>query len=304
MNMRPPEPLTPEERELAARIARLGPHGEPSPALDAKILAAAHSAVVGTPRKRRPRWPLYTGVAASALLAVGIAWQLRPTHEAAAPAASETRIATRIAQIEVVPAESASPPPPLKAVPPPEVVPPAPRRTVATPAPEPPAAPLAEPAPMADTAAGTESVAPAEPAFTPEPPVAAQRATSEREAEAYKAEANAGRRQRAPSALSSREYAPPVSAPAPPPPPAPATEAAAADSTSLDQVVVTGTKIDALAGIPAEEDAKLSKRKWLKRIEQRLEQDDIDGARESLRLFVGKYPQAELPPELRELLEE
>ena len=68
--------------------------------------------------------------------------------------------------------------------------------------------------------------------------------------------------------------------------------------------MVTGTRAGALAGIPVEKDAKLSKRKWLKRIQRRLEQDDVDGARASLRLFVGKYPRAELPPELRELLEE
>ena len=36
--------LTPEERALADRLARLGPQGEPSPALDARILAAARGA--------------------------------------------------------------------------------------------------------------------------------------------------------------------------------------------------------------------------------------------------------------------
>src|SRR5690606_8160110 len=36
--------LTPEERALADRLARLGPQGEPSPALDARILAAAREA--------------------------------------------------------------------------------------------------------------------------------------------------------------------------------------------------------------------------------------------------------------------
>lgn len=304
MNMRPPEPLTPEERELAARIARLGPHGEPSPALDAKILAAAHSAVAGMPRRRRPRWPLYTGVAASALLAVGIAWQLRPTHEVAMPAMSDAPAASeaRIAQIEAVPAQPASPPPPLKAVPPPaNVVPPVPERAAVAPTPKPsPATPLAEPAPMADAAAGAEIAAPAELAFAPEPPVAMQRAAGKREAEAYEAQADAERQRRVAPILPSREYAPPASAPAPAPPP----PAAGEDSTSLDQVVVTGTRAGALAGIPVEKDAKLSKRKWLKRIQRRLEQDDVDGARASLRLFVGKYPRAELPPELRELLEE
>lgn len=88
MNRRPSEPLSPEERALADQLARLGPHGEPSPTLDARILAAAHDAVVAQrPARRKPRWPVAMGLAASALLAVGIAWQLRPVDET--PQASE-----------------------------------------------------------------------------------------------------------------------------------------------------------------------------------------------------------------------
>lgn len=82
MNRRPLEPLDSEERLLADQLARLGPHGEPSSALDARILAAAHDAVATRPSPRRkPRWPVAMGLAASALLAVGIAWQLRPVDE-------------------------------------------------------------------------------------------------------------------------------------------------------------------------------------------------------------------------------
>lgn len=86
---KPHEPLTPEERELAAQLAKLGPHGGPSPQLDARILSAARTAVQGrsVPAARRPRWPLGLGVAASVLLAVGVAWQLRPLQEV--PVASE-----------------------------------------------------------------------------------------------------------------------------------------------------------------------------------------------------------------------
>ncbi|MEL1264859.1 hypothetical protein [Pseudoxanthomonas putridarboris] len=85
----PHEPLTPEERELAAQLSRLGPHGGPSPQLDARILSAARTAVQGTDAARAPRtrWPLRLGVAASVLLAVGVAWQLRPLEEV--PVASE-----------------------------------------------------------------------------------------------------------------------------------------------------------------------------------------------------------------------
>ena len=53
MNPYPHEPLTPEERELAQLTARLPPHGEPSPALDARILAAAHAAAAPQPVARR-----------------------------------------------------------------------------------------------------------------------------------------------------------------------------------------------------------------------------------------------------------
>ncbi|MFQ6313917.1 hypothetical protein ACLMLE_28445, partial [Lysobacter capsici] len=66
MNRRPdaPDPLSPEERELAQRLLRLGPSDGPSPALDARILAAAHAAVATTeqPRLRaqpRQRWPMW-----------------------------------------------------------------------------------------------------------------------------------------------------------------------------------------------------------------------------------------------------
>ena len=82
--------LTPEERALARRLARLGPNAEPSSALDARILAAAHAAAEPEPirprrdaHRRKPmRWPTVFGFAASLALACGIAWQLRPTPDA------------------------------------------------------------------------------------------------------------------------------------------------------------------------------------------------------------------------------
>ncbi|PBJ81734.1 hypothetical protein CMZ84_13625, partial [Lysobacteraceae bacterium NML93-0399] len=83
------EPLTPEERLLADRLARDGAGASPSAALDAAILGAARAAASGrssvhvaaAPRRdvsRARRWPLAAGIAASLALAVGIAWQLRP----------------------------------------------------------------------------------------------------------------------------------------------------------------------------------------------------------------------------------
>ena len=76
--------LTPEERALARRLSKIGPQGEPSPALDAHILAAAHAAVHPTvaPRRKAAKWPATLGFAASLAIACGIAWQLRPVPEA------------------------------------------------------------------------------------------------------------------------------------------------------------------------------------------------------------------------------
>ena len=96
----PHEPLTPEERALAQSLSRLGPHGGPSPGLDARILAAARAAVQEAPAPGgqvpppRRRWPLGLGVAASVLLAAGVAWQLRPAYEV--PVASEVPAAAPV----------------------------------------------------------------------------------------------------------------------------------------------------------------------------------------------------------------
>ena len=90
MNTRDHEPLTPEERDLAQRLSRLGGHAAPAASLDAKILAAARTAAAapsptaGARTRHRPRWPFGVGIAASLAVALGIAWQLRPQPEEAA----------------------------------------------------------------------------------------------------------------------------------------------------------------------------------------------------------------------------
>lgn len=85
-----------------------------------------------------------------------------------------------------------------------------------------------------------------------------------------------------------------------------ATKAVANDNATLDSVVVSGSRVDEtdVLGIEVEADTRLSKRAWLQRIELRRMQGDTDGARESLRLFVKKYPRATLSPDLRDLLKE
>ncbi|UHQ24802.1 hypothetical protein LVB77_09035 [Lysobacter sp. 5GHs7-4] len=124
MKRQTPDPLSPEERALADRLARLGPHDGPSPALDAKILAAAHAAAASTraPQRARRRWALSAipgglitglGVAATMALAVGVVWQLRPIspsreapiHEPADGAYTSAEMISR-------PRELIAPPPP------------------------------------------------------------------------------------------------------------------------------------------------------------------------------------------------
>ncbi|TQD45893.1 hypothetical protein, partial [Marilutibacter aestuarii] len=98
MNGHPNEPLSAEERDLAARLARLGPHDGPPPELDAKIMSAARQALNEAPRRNtRRRWlglsggagGLVTGLglAASMTLVLGVVWQMRPMEGLHMPAA-------------------------------------------------------------------------------------------------------------------------------------------------------------------------------------------------------------------------
>jgi len=121
MNRFDDEPLSPEERALADRLARLGPHDGPSPALDAKILAAAHAAVA-PPQRRRRHWLglsaipggliTGTGMAAALVLVIGTVWQLRPSDPAPRPILDEGEMAPVEAQIIARPREVIAPPPP------------------------------------------------------------------------------------------------------------------------------------------------------------------------------------------------
>ena len=111
MNNHPSDPsLTPEERELAQRLSRLGGTREPPPALDARILAAAHDAVHASTsasaskrRRSQRRWPVGLGVAASLALAIGIAWQLRPLPDAAVEYSEAPAVAQDAASVVAAP---------------------------------------------------------------------------------------------------------------------------------------------------------------------------------------------------------
>ena len=94
----PTEALDDQERELA-RILRALPAGEPSPALDARILRAAANASAGS-RRPNAKWlaPIGgvwgIGAAAAAVLALGVSWQMldptRTNGERTAPVAIES----------------------------------------------------------------------------------------------------------------------------------------------------------------------------------------------------------------------
>ena len=97
MIQRPPQPppLDAEERALAKALPRLHGRTAPGPDLDASILAAAQAAVHPVKPSRaavrpRIRWIGPAALAASVVLAVGMAWQLRPLPrlQAAQPAAT------------------------------------------------------------------------------------------------------------------------------------------------------------------------------------------------------------------------
>ena len=117
----PREPLDADERELAGRLSRLGADG-PSPALDAKILAAARAAAAPprTTRKRR-HWLAWAsippaaitgiGVAAACVLALGLVWQMRPRVSMAPTRAEPEEEVFIVADMSAARAPVANPPP-------------------------------------------------------------------------------------------------------------------------------------------------------------------------------------------------
>ena len=290
-NSRLPEPLTAEERELAARLAQLGPHGTPPPALDAGIIAAAHAAAVGQARPRQGRWPALLGLAATLALAIGVTWQLQP-GAGVAPRDEVPRERASAVAIEAA-ADSAEPavgpaglleprqaddgdgsgaeavpmrvpdPSAAEADRAPAAMPgrtqPAASAMPAPPLPLPqPAPPAAPPAPLA-----------AEPAIDAATPAQAQRETTmARRIPESRAEAKAA------PALVDRAM------------PAASAEAVAASE---------------LSAVPVARDGELAPAAWLERIRLRRDAGDLAGARESLQLLRRTHPEVVLPEDLREL---
>lgn len=285
-----PMPLDPEERALAARLARLGPHGEPSPSLDARVLAAAHAAATARTARaqgwRRARWPVGVGVAASVVLAAGIAWQMRPLPAPQFPAGTSARSdAAMTAGAERADAFArpfGSPAPvstPMASGPPSQDI------AAAT-------APVDDAAATASRPAATQDVAAAKalapPMPSPEPPVVFD----------------------APSPV---DVAAPPPAPPAPPTPAPvaqarqagaaraASEAAQAQAAppvfdAGDADAPEGDVPPATAASPQVRDA------WLARIRELAAAGRTEEARASLAEFRRRYPAYAIPADLHPLL--
>jgi hypothetical protein len=348
------EPLSPEERDLAERLARLGGPREPAPALDAAILAAARAAVATDagpraaaeaaapaaaaptdpkvaplrPRPTKPRWPLGFGLAASLVLAAGIGWKLQGDGEgSSAESAQAAAMAEHDEAIEAVmidPPAAPPPPPPMEAAADAAARASAPESgapRIAEPVREPPsgfvadAAPMAAPAPVTSEAFATSAPAPAAEARVAEDKgeldsvtvtgsrVAPQRSVGAAE---YTRTPLNQRREQATAERESGSAAkaapppppPPAAPPAPPPPPAPVSVDRARSGNAAER--------DAAAAVfderpPVSADSPEFRQAWLQRIRERLARGEEQAARESLQEFRRRYPDVELPEDLRKL---
>ena len=325
--MNRPEPLTPEERELARLLGRPATSA-PSARVDEAVLAAARAAVgAGAPvaaadpapgptaaraPRRRTRLPAVLGVAASVVFAVGIAWQLKfddPTTasapppavevaaDSAAPAAEpvEAPAAARVAAESPAEAPAITESAPARNAPPAAAAPPAPVKPLA-PA-SPPAAPVEAPAPAAEAfSADTYSAAPPPPAPAQAPAeTAAASAAEERVAlDAIQVTGSKIETPRAKSALRAQRAAPAASARGEMPAPAAAMTAPADFGGQPESSAIT-TAVDA--------DALLPRRQWIERIRERRDAGDLDTARASLKRYLQHYPEVRVPRDLRALLD-
>lgn len=327
MNDQSDPTLSPEERALAARLARLGPHDGPPPALDARILAAARAAAAAAPsrRRRRRRFVLSglpaslvtaAGTAAALVLAVGVVWQLRPVDRPplprhATPGTSDDGfvIAEIVAPRRGVPPAGSSPAAPTTPSPSRDgtaagaparraarasetaVTASAERRAATVPsAAAPPAAPGAAPEPRAlDSVEVTGSRAAPSDAMAFDGNASAEARAA---AEAEIAESAARRHASyTTAALAKAERA------------TRARQDGAAASSAPAVAASTGTSAaGALADVPIEADAELPPADWLRRVRARRDQGDLDGARDSLRRFREAHPGVRIPFDLRRLL--
>ncbi|KAF1700184.1 hypothetical protein CSC68_12490 [Pseudoxanthomonas suwonensis] len=326
------DPLSPEELELRRQLeAAAGPG--PSPGLDARILAAARGqapagatgpAAAPSPlhrRRARPRrWIAPLSLAASLVLAFGVAWQLREPpapgqarqadRPATGPAGTspEAPAAAILAEPrEVQPADARATEDVPSRADTGATVPPAAVSSLATSAvdsggPQPPLreeasaamarAPLpAAPAPDTVTAAPMPAPAPdaGASAYAETTRAAGDIARARQAQDAARVAAERARRQArtmrpaAAAALPKADHAPPAAPPAPPAPvAAPAVQAGPQPPVAV---------------------AVADPQEWLELIRDLQADGDIEGARASLEWFVREHPGLEVPGDLRPLLD-
>lgn len=308
--MNRPDPLTPEERELARLLGRPSATG-PAPSIDEAVLAAARTAVEAPAadaaswrlppdapaRSRRPRsrLPAVFGLAASVIFAVGIAWQLKPDDPPAPPLAEPVGApASSAAVTETAPAMDAAPPPAPAAAPPPVVQQRAARAAVETPAPDnttaAPTGARSVPAPRAEPIAPPAPPAPAPaPAPMMSAPAPAAAASHAREADESALDVVAV------TSSKTERSVPAKSAPGAPGVMRRAAAPMAAPASADDAVRALHQAVAADAGLP--------RKQWLKRIRERRDAGDVDTARASLERYLQHYPEVRIPRDLRQLLE-
>lgn len=350
-----PDPLQPVERELADALAGSTRPSGPSRELDAAIIAAARRSAAeragdsarageatpaaatppsatraGHRRRRNPLWLRGGALAATLVLAVGVAWQLRPQLEvvrlpAEAPAAAtvsasadDVSVEPASAQLFRLPAEAA---PPASAA-------------------------ARQPTPASDPAAAAsqlpEAVTPPsgtdDPALPPEvvldaphrEPAAARKAAADTADQAMSAPAvkSSGSASREAAASPPSPAAVPAPPPAPPapaapralqalPPPRPAPAAEAALRTRAPDILGGAQAIDGEAmhdedwldqplddTPPASVDSPAVREAWLARIRELVASERYGEARDSFAEFRRRHPEAAVPDDLRTLLGE
>lgn len=314
------DPLDAGERELARLLADL-PTAGPSPELDARVLAAARSAVQTSPRRRPIVWwrSIGMGAAASALLGIGLLLRMQgPGGLASTPSpATESAPAAQILPSPpVANAQSAPPPPPppmAESTPPPKEMPPPARATEqAARAEAEGARPAAFPEQaraerQADKALSSQAARESSPVLAPEPvlpppapppPPVVQAAPAPM---APSVDVTGSRIRREPTAPAAAKAAPAMNGGAQDAGTA-TVGALAAPSSRPGTSSRRSNTMDAPAALSVDEDARLPPAQWLQHIRQRLQAGDADGARASLQRFHARYPDAAIPDDLQPLL--
>lgn len=322
--MNRPDPLTPEERELARLLGRPSATG-PAPAIDEAVLAAARTAVeapaadaatwtlppdTAVPARRpRSRLPAVFGLAASVIFAVGIAWQLKPEDPPAPPLAEPVAApASSTAVTGTAPAMEAAPPPPPAAAPPAVQQPRAAKTTALEPAPA--AAPPATERGRDMSSPRPEAIAAPAPPGPPAPapvqaPAPMMSAPAPQAASAYAMDTSEPALDSVVVTGSTIERAAPRAALKNAPPAKPAPSAPGVMRRAAAPMAAPASADDAVQALhqAVAADASLPRKQWLKRIRERRDAGDVDTARASLERYLQQYPEVRIPRDLRQLLE-